>query len=324
MFLDSKVKKYLKKLDRVEKILLNEDPLIREYGNAGFPGGIITLKKNIPTIIVPDLHARVYFINNLLKYEINGSSIYALLTMFKIQIVCVGDGFHSERRCRERWLLAGEEHTKGFLKHENIDKEMAECLDLMELIIDLKIEFPENFHFLKGNHENILNELGFGNYPFGKFTFEGQIVKDWIIKFYGKNFIFRYSRFEKLLPLLAVGRNFIISHAEPRHPYNRSLIVDYNNNPHIIYDLTWTGNNEADKDSVERMLENFIDEEYIDNALYFTGHRSINGLYKLRANGRLVQIHNPNRCNIVYIKALGDIDMSSAIINIDAYGDSDG
>ncbi len=308
---------YLKKLDLVIETLNFEDTSIREKDDQGQPGGVITLNKELPTIIVPDLHARVYFIKYLMNHLIDGKTVLELLFLSQIQIVCVGDGFHSERRCKDRWLAASIEFENEFNTHENIDMEMSENLGLMSLIIELKIKFPKLFHFLKGNHENILNEEGYGNYPFGKFTSEGIIVKSWISKFYGDDFLYKYSSFEKSLPLFVIGRNFLVSHAEPRHFYDRSQLINCYNNHDLIYDLTWTRDNQAEKDSVERMLKEFIDRQYLDEALYFGGHCSITGVYKLRANNKFVQIHNPERCLITHIKIDRDIELINDIGDID-------
>lgn len=308
---------YLKKLDLVTQSLNFEDTSIREHDDQGQPGGVIDLNRNIPTIIVPDLHARVYFIRYLLNHRIDDKTVLELLFLSKIQIICVGDGFHSERRCKDRWLAASIEFENGFNTHKNIDMEMSESLGLMSLIIELKIKFPKIFHFLKGNHENILNEEGYGNYPFGKFTSEGYIVRSWVEKFYGEDFLYKYSSFEKSLPLFVIGRNFLVSHAEPGHFYERSEIVNCYNNHNLIYDLTWTRDNQAEIGSVERMLKRFIDKEYLEKSLYFGGHCSISSIYSLRANSKFVQIHNPERCQITYIKTDRDINLVTDIGDID-------
>lgn len=228
-----------------------------------------------------------------------------------IQIVCVGDGVHSERRGRERWLLATEEFNKGYKKHKYIDDEMLESLTLMEVVIELKIMFPKNFHFLKGNHENISNEEGFGNYPFGKFTSEGAMVKQWVEKFYGPEFMKMYYIFEKSMPLFAVGRNFLISHAEPMESYSKEDIIDCYLNTDVIYGLTWTRDNQAHEGSVKRMLDLF-NKQY-----YFAGHRPVKDKYNLRANNKFVQIHNPKRYIIALIRRDRDIDLERDIIDIE-------
>ena len=81
-----------------------------------------------------------------------------------IQVVCVGDGFHAEGRALRRWQSALEEFKHGYRRHEAMDAEMRESLGLMEMVMELKAEFPEGFHFLKGNHENITNEQGAVSY----------------------------------------------------------------------------------------------------------------------------------------------------------------
>lgn len=195
---------------------------------------------------------------------------------------------------------------------------MSESLGLMSLIIELKIEFPKLFHFLKGNHENILNEEGDGNYPFGKFTSEGYIVKSWVEEFYGEDFLYKYSSFEKSLPLFAIGSNFLISHAEPISFYNRSELINcYNNSSKVIYGLTWTRDNQSENGSVEKMLNSYIKEEKRTKSFYFGGHCTISEMYRLRAQGKYVQLHNPDRCIIAHIKNDSDIDLDRDIGDID-------
>lgn len=319
----NKVKDYVKNLERLERITINHDRLTRPSSSVGYPGGLIYISKNIPTIIVPDLHARGYFLSNLLDFKIGQDSILDLLKLNAIQVVCVGDGFHAERRAKDRWLKASEEHANGFANHHYIDLEMNESLGVMKNVISLLIDFPNNFFFLKGNHENILNEDGDGNYPFGKFTSEGMIVKDWVLKFYGQEFLMAYSKFEKQLPLLAIGRNFLISHAEPQRFYSYDDILNFHDNPEVIYGLTWTRDDQSIKGTVDKMLNLFIGQKKQNN-VYFTGHRSISSLYKLRADSKLVQIHNPNLCNVIYISEKGDINIDESIINVMDNGDING
>ena len=60
---------YLKVLSNINSVLLSEDPQIRPYDSTGLPGGIVYLKKDIPTIIVPDIHARLDFFLNIMFYH---------------------------------------------------------------------------------------------------------------------------------------------------------------------------------------------------------------------------------------------------------------
>jgi hypothetical protein len=197
---------------------------------------------------------------------------------------------------------------------------MMESLGLMEMVIELKMAFPNNFHFLKGNHENIANEEGFGNHPFRKFAFEGHMVARWVQTFYGKDFIDSYYEFEKNLPLFVIGRNFIISHAEPLYFFEREAIVEYRNNPDVVEGLTWTANDEADPESVSQMLDYYLEMEEEEQCYYFGGHRPVTDLYNIRAEGKYVQIHNPAKFSMVLIKPEGSINLDEDIFEIDPTG----
>ena len=172
---------YIKVLDEINNVLKEENKDIRPYAKCELPGGLLYLKKDIPTIVVPDIHARLDFFLSIMffKYQ-NTLTVLDLLALDELQIVCVGDGFHAEARAYDRWQRAFEEYNTQFEKHKNMDEEMKESLGVMEMVMTVKSNFPDNFHFLKGNHENISNERGEGNYPFRKFTYEGQMVLTYV------------------------------------------------------------------------------------------------------------------------------------------------
>jgi hypothetical protein len=312
------VASYVQKLMKVNFALLNEDDATRPYDSSGLPGGIVQLKKDIPTVIIPDLHARMDFLLSVMSHTRgDGRSVLEMLGSEDIQVVCVGDGFHAEGRAVERWQRAFEEFNSDYKKHRYIDEEMMESLGLMEMVFELKMAFPNNFHFLKGNHENIANEEGFGNHPFRKFAFEGHMVFRWVQKFYGQDFIDSYYEFEKNLPLFVIGRNFIISHAEPMQFFRREAIVEYRSNPDVVEGLTWTANDEAEPESVSQMLDYYLQMGEEEQCYYFGGHRPVMGLYNLRAEGKYVQIHNPSKFGIVLIKPEGSINLDEDIFEIE-------
>ena len=305
---------YLEKVESVINVLNRDNPSLRPLAENGLPGGIIHLYQDIPTIIVPDIHARLELIASLANLRTAEKSFFQLMEDKEMQVVCVGDGFHSELNGKKRWLDAYAEYEKGYKKHKNIDEEMIACFGLMEMVMELKINYPDNFHFLKGNHENIKNEETGGDHPFRKFALEGEMVKTWIIRFYGEYFLNRYSEFETKLPLLAIGENFLISHAEPYRLFKPDEITNYS--PDTIHGLTWTANGEAEEGSVKEMLEFYIPDKKIAEKYYFGGHRIISKKYKIRADGLFVQIHNPKNLQVVYIKPNSIIDLDKDVIDI--------
>ena len=306
--------KYLEIVTAAINVLEDENQSVRPDAVDDSPGGIIHLFHDIPTIIVPDIHARKQLLKALIELRTEERSFFELMDAKELQVVCVGDGFHSELNGKERWQAAYKEYEKGYRKHKHIDGEMIDCLGLMEMVMALKVAYPDNFHFLKGNHENIKNEETGGDHPFRKFVMEGDMVKTWVQQFMGDSFLQKYSLFEKRLPLFAIGENFLISHAEPKSFFELDEITNYH--PETIHGLTWTANGESEDGSVRAMLDYYLPEKNIDEKLYFGGHRIITGKYKFRADGLFVQIHNPWNLQVIYIKPDSLIDLERDIIDI--------
>jgi hypothetical protein len=298
------------------EVLKAENPDIRPPDSQGRSGGLVSLKPELPTIIVPDIHARMEFVYSVLAQRVgDGKTVAHRLDEGTAQIVCVGDGFHSEKKGAARWKKAYEEFQDGFRKHKAMDDEMRESFGVMEMVMRIKAAFPDYFHFLKGNHENIANEEGHGNHPFRKYAYEGPMVLEYVTKFYGREFLDTFYRFEKELPVFVVGNGFLISHAEPVVRFTREEIVNYRDNPDVVEGLTWTGNDAAEEGSVAAMLEDFLGEDTAGNGYYFGGHRPVDGLFDLRADGRYVQICTPGNFTIGIVKE--EFDPEQDIVEIE-------
>jgi Calcineurin-like phosphoesterase len=302
-----------KSLNRAIPSLLEENSEIRPLGSDEKPGGLIVLK-HIPTIIVPDLHGRIDYLRALLLWRPPGSgyNVYQELSMGKLQVICVGDGFHSEARGLLRWKDALKEFTGEFKKHRAMDEEMKESLGVMMVVMELKSAFPDFFHFLKGNHENVLNEDSLENRPFRKFVFEGAMVKLWFEKFINNKTFKKYYQFEKLLPVFAIGNRFCVSHAEPRKYYSREKLIEAEIDREIIFDFTWTANDEAEKSSVLKYLDEYFPGDSM--SLMFGGHRPVKDKYLTRADGRYLQIHNPDEFIAVYIQNMSEFSKERNIL----------
>ncbi len=276
----------------------NEGPPLRPRDAADRPGGLICLRKDIPTVIVPDVHARVDLILSVLSFSLVPwgvpFTVLDALSAEQVQLLFLGDYVHSEARGARRWLEAFEEFQDAYDNHSAMDGEMTESFGVLRMVARLHTAFPYLVQCLKGNHENIANEHREGNIPFGKFAYEGAMVAVYMRRFYPTVFDLVYD-FEKQLPLLAVGANFLAGHAEPARAFTQEEIVNSRLDADVVAGLTWTANDAAAPDSVERMLATFLPHPAGERAFYFGGHRPIAGLFNLRANGRYVQIHNPER-----------------------------
>lgn len=295
--------------DAAAAALSSEAPSIRPYDSRGLPGGLIRLDPSLPTIIVPDLHARTAFFLSLMGSPLpGGGSVRDALAAGELQVLCLGDGFHAESRAIDRWRSAYAEYEEGFREHRAMDQEMTESMSLMEMVMLAKLAYPRHFHFLKGNHENVLNEEGNGNHPFRKFVMEGEMVLAWLRRFYGEDFLRRYAAFEASLPLFAVGGRFLASHAEPYLPYSEEELICARTLPEVVLGLTWTDNGAADPGSVRALLSRFLPS--VARPRFFTGHRTVPGLYRERSDGAHLQIHNPGKFVVAWAMPDRDVEPS--------------
>ncbi|MDA3958233.1 metallophosphoesterase [Oceanispirochaeta sp.] len=305
-------------LDLAQSALDKQSPLIRPCDKEGKGGGLLFLNTDIPLLILPDLHARKDFLLALLQTSLErGGTVLEGLQDKSIQILCVGDGFHAEKRAYKRWLRSLEEYKGYYRKHKYMDQEMSESLGLMQMVMLLKSFFPDHFFFLKGNHENILNEEGRGNHPFGKFVYEGEMVRSWTEKFMGEAFLNAYSEFEHSLAFMALGKSLIVSHAEPQEYYSPEEIIGIHESDRIKLGLTWTANDQAPEDSVPSILDDYSERFNRDFTHYIGGHRTINSLYNLRASGKFIQIHNPLKRIVLFTDQRETFDPVINITDLD-------
>ncbi|MBR5580541.1 MAG: hypothetical protein IKW26_04480 [Treponema sp.] len=322
-------------LHQVISVLEQEDASYRPASCCGAPGGLVDLVEKqpaVPTMIVPDLHGRGDFLKNILEFTPNLAAYFPQLTAQKalsvkelleagfMNLVCVGDGLHSELH-RERWLLALEEYEAGNLLGEALTKEMTEGLGLMTLVMKCKLAFPRYFHFLKGNHENIMNHWGKGDRPFKKFAKEGEMSRDFVQHYYGDDILYLYSHFEQLLPLLVQAPRCLISHSEPASYFSRQEVIDAltDSAGQVVHGLTWTRNDESQEGAVASMLQEFLPQYYGEgktSCLYFGGHRTIGETYRLRQDGLFVQFHNPRRQQVAFVPVHRSFDFDSDFIQL--------
>lgn len=274
---------------------------------------------SLPVIVVPDIHGRVDFLLHILKFKLPGENLTVLeaLNKNKVVVVCVGDAVHSESRGIKRWLSSYEDWNKDIYAGPSMQEEMKENFAVWQILMKLKNEFTENFHFLKGNHENVMNETGDGNLSFKKFVQEGQMCCDFIRQVYGDVILHLISLWEKSLPLCAVFPRFCVSHAEPLEVYTRTKLIRARKDEGIVLGLTWTANDEVFE---ETCIKNFkkLNSKYEPGKINWVGgHRPVKGdSHYLRQNGAYIQIHNPDEENILYVGPSAEIDADNNILSV--------
>lgn len=304
--------------DRLESALdtlSSEAAEWRPTDRQGKPGGLILLQQDIPTLVVPDLHGRSDYLPHLLRYKVSENTVFDLLKAGDIQVVCVGDGMHAERRAKERWQTAFAEYKDRFEDCPAMSEEMKENFQTMSMVMKLKSSFPKHFHFLKGNHENILDEAVNGNHPFAKFVAEGPMTTYYVRKFYGESFLHTYDLFEKSLPLLARGKYFVITHAQPKSAYSIEDLLNYRERSHVIEGLTWTRQQNADPDAIPKMLDELIGNSH-PQRFWICGHTSLKTRFRYSEEKSLVEIHNPDLRSIVTLDPILPFNTDQHIVDL--------
>ena len=309
------MKRIEERLEDAIEALENESAEWRPKDREGRPGGIILLRQDIPTLIVPDLHGRSDYLPDLMRFKLSDKTVFDLLKTARIQVVCVGDGMHSERRGKARWQTAFAEYKNRFEECPAMTEEMTENFQTMAMVMKLKAAFPRLFHFLKGNHENILDEAVNGNHPFAKFAAEGPMTALYVKKFYGDAFLNKYDRFEKNLPLLTRGSYFVITHARPKKAYEIDDIINFRSEPAVTEGLTWTRSQHAETGAIPHMLNELVDNS-ITSRFWFCGHTSLKTRYKYWPDESLIETHNPDLRTVVILDPYVLFDMEQHIVDL--------
>lgn len=287
--------------------------------------GYIPSLPDLPTIIIPDLHARREMLIAILSAQIVGGPltskrVFDLLQEGRMNVICVGDIVHSEER--SNWVI----NLDGDWTPELLDKEMVRSLGAAAMIMYLKLQFPEHFYCLRGNHDDMTMELG----PFRKFVGvkrtergevvyvdgrpvftaekgESGIVKDWVLERagWGQEFLDAWMPFDQALPLIAQGSYFVVSHTLPLIAVTKAMLCDAHRPREITLGLTSSrGNNLM---AIEETLEELGIKERVQR--WFYGHTPVSpemngGKYQEDLDGLVVRLNNPQSHVFAYVPIL--------------------
>jgi hypothetical protein len=295
-------------VDEAIEVLAAENGKTRPRSASGHPGGLVRIDSPI-TAIVPDLHGRVEFLDDLLNAPSPTSletKLCDLVENRELTILCLGDILNTEGpKGADRWRRAAGRFSRGYdaaaLLSAEMDEEMGVSLRALQLAMTIKTLMPRGFHCLKGNHDNIGNLNADGDSAFFKYAMEGAMGAEWFRLRYGEELIRKVRRYERLLPLVAVGEGFIASHAEPAFALSYDDIIEYRERPDVVRSLIWTENGEAHEGSVLETMHALLGRNIGENPAWLAGHRPVAGIFSTRAFGRLIQFHNPLRRQIAWI-----------------------
>lgn len=167
----------------VNELLLQEP--FRPLDNSGLPGGIISLPDNTTPVIIGDLHAQV---DNFLKI-LSENCLLECLKMKSATLILLGDAVHSEN--------VGE-----------LDQFESSML-IMDLIFKLKLRFPKNFFYIRGNHDSFDPEINKNG------VLQGIAYKEALEESRGEEYVAEMEIFFDRLPYIVHSEEFIACHAGP-------------------------------------------------------------------------------------------------------------
>ena len=98
-------------LNQASDCLEKEKTQYRQKASDDSTGGLVDFHEDeLPLIVIPDLHARPYFLMNILDYQLyEDMTVFESLSARRVRLLSVGDILHTERHTRERWAAAAAE-----------------------------------------------------------------------------------------------------------------------------------------------------------------------------------------------------------------------
>ena len=197
----------LQTLNQVNDILENEP--LRPLDVRGMPGGVVSLPKKMIPIIIGDLHAQV---DNLLTL-LSQNEFLETMGDGKAAMVFLGDAVHSEM--------------------DGSMDQMETSLLMMDLILRLKLWFPQQVFYVRGNHDSFSEEIGKNGIPQGLLW--AKALRDSRGEAYKK----AMDRFYDLLPYVALSKNYVACHAAPpKGKVDMDMLINIHKYPGLIKDVT--------------------------------------------------------------------------------------
>jgi Calcineurin-like phosphoesterase len=179
-------------------------------------GGLVQLKRDLPTVVIPDLHGRRDYLDKVLATTdpASGRTYGQLLQRRQVQVLCLGDVMHSEVRGR-LW--------RRTMPAQAMKMEMAESLGTLKRLADLKAANPDHFHMLRGNHDDVGPASGQVTCRLPR-----QIAhtRSFLQRTFGQRFTKELACLFSELPAAATGKGFVASHSNPMFSVTRHEVQD--------------------------------------------------------------------------------------------------
>lgn len=173
------------------------------------PGGVVHLPKKMVPIIVGDLHAQV---DNLLTL-LTQNRFLEQMSEGKATMVILGDAVHSEM--------------------DGSMEDMETSLLIMDLILRLKLWYPQQVFYVRGNHDSFDEDIGKEGIP------QGLLWAKALRDTRGEAYKQAMDRFYELLPFVVLSKTYVACHAAPpKAKVDMDMLVNIHKYPALIKEIT--------------------------------------------------------------------------------------
>jgi len=200
-------KKALDSIRAINNLLAKES--FRIENDKGFAGGLIEISSKTSPVIVGDLHAQV---NNLLKI-LSENCLLDCLRLKTATLLILGDAIHSEN--------ANELDT------------FDTSILMMDLIFRLKLTFPDNVFYIRGNHDSFSPEINKSGF------LQGELFETALREQRGEDYVNEMQIFYDSLAYVVQCDDFLCCHAgPPRGEMKRNELINITPDSRLAKELT--------------------------------------------------------------------------------------
>lgn len=193
-------------INEVNRLMQNE--VYRPRDDRGLPGGLLVLPRGLIPIVIADMHAQI---DNLLTVLTQNAFLEALEDGTGA-LVILGDAVHCE--------------VDGQLRA------MESSMILMDLIFRLKLRFPEQVFYVRGNHDSFSEDLAKDGVP------QGLLWARELSELRGAVYQRAMGDFYRLLPYVVMSPDFFACHAAaPKSKVSKRILVQLYQRPELILEL---------------------------------------------------------------------------------------
>ncbi|MCB1933843.1 MAG: metallophosphoesterase [Candidatus Accumulibacter sp.] len=184
------------------------DEVFRAADERGLPGGLLELPRELTPIVVADLHAQL---DNLLTV-LSQNAFLEALEDGSAALVILGDAVHCE--------------VDGQLRA------MEGSMLMMDFIFRLKLRFPEQVFYVRGNHDSFSEDIAKQGVP------QGLLWARELSEIRGAVYQKAMGEFYRSLPFVAISPDFLACHAAaPKSKVSAKMLVNICNHPELIPEL---------------------------------------------------------------------------------------